>query len=109
MSRVFTIPSGNGSVGETTLTVNLGISRALPDRETCIPDADIGMADTTLIPGMDDGPVTLHEVLAGRADIGDAVYEGREPMCPGLSGGSRPGCRVWNIERRRVSPCRQAS
>ena len=29
-----------------------------------------------LILGMDDVPVTLHEVLAGKADIEDAIYEG---------------------------------
>jgi septum site-determining protein MinD len=76
MFRAFTITSGKGGVGKTTLTVNLGISLALLNRETCILDADIGMANMALILGMDEVPVTLHEVLAGKADIGDAVYEG---------------------------------
>jgi len=39
-------------------------------------DADIGMANMALILGMDEVPVTLHEVLAGKADIEDAIYEG---------------------------------
>jgi septum site-determining protein MinD len=76
MIRAYTITSGKGGVGKTTLTVNLGISLALLDRETYILDADIGMANMALILGMDDVPVTLHEVLAGKADIEDAVYEG---------------------------------
>lgn len=63
-------------MGKTTITVNLGISLALLGRETYILDADIGMANMALILGMDDVPVTLHEVLAGKADIEDAIYEG---------------------------------
>ena len=76
MIRAYTITSGKGGVGKTTLTVNLGISLALLDRETYILDADIGMANMALILGMDEVPVTLHEVLAGKADIEDAIYEG---------------------------------
>jgi septum site-determining protein MinD len=76
MIRAYTITSGKGGVGKTTLTVNLGISLALLGRETCILDADIGMANMALILGMDDIPVTLHEVLAGKADIEDAIYTG---------------------------------
>lgn len=76
MIRAYKITSGKGGVGKTTLTVNLGISLALLNRETYILDADIGMANMALILGMDDVPVTLHEVLAGKADIEDAVYEG---------------------------------
>ena len=56
MFRAYTITSGKGGVGKTTLTVNLGISLALLDRETYILDADIGMANMALILGMDRGP-----------------------------------------------------
>jgi septum site-determining protein MinD len=76
MIKAYTITSGKGGVGKTTLTVNLGISLALLNRETYILDADIGMANMSLILGMDDVPVTLHEVLAGKANIEDAIYEG---------------------------------
>lgn len=76
MFRAFTITSGKGGVGKTTLTVNLGISLALLNRKTCILDADFGTASMSLILGMDEVPVTLDEVLAGKADIEDAVYEG---------------------------------
>jgi len=76
MFRAYTITSGKGGVGKTTLTVNLGISLALQNRKTCILDADIGMANMALILGMDDVPVTLHEVLSGKAEIKDAIYNG---------------------------------
>jgi len=39
-------------------------------------DADIGMANVGLILGMQDVPVTLHEVLAGTAEVNDATYSG---------------------------------
>ena len=76
MIKAYTITSGKGGVGKTTLTVNLGISLALLNRETYILDADIGMANMSLILGMDDVPVTLHEVLPGKANIEDAIYQG---------------------------------
>ena len=76
MIRAYTITSGKGGVGKTTITVNLGISLALLGRETYILDADIGMANMALVLGMDEIPITLHEVLAGKADIEDAIYDG---------------------------------
>jgi septum site-determining protein MinD len=76
MIRAYTITSGKGGVGKTTITVNLGISLALLERETYILDADIGMANMALILGMEDVPVTLHEVLAGKSSIENAIYEG---------------------------------
>ena len=76
MVRVFTFASGKGGTGKTTVTVNLGTSLALFGRNTYIMDADIGMANLGLAIGLEDVPVTLHEVLAGKANIGDAIYEG---------------------------------
>ena len=76
MVKVYTIASGKGGTGKTTVSVNLGTMLAQLGKETCLMDADIGMANMALILGMDEVPVTLHEVLAGKADIEDAVYEG---------------------------------
>jgi septum site-determining protein MinD len=76
MVRVFTFASGKGGTGKTTLTINLGTSLAKFGKRTCIMDADIGMANLGLSIGLEDVPVTLHEVLAGKAGIHDAIYEG---------------------------------
>ncbi|MDD1720098.1 MAG: cell division ATPase MinD [Methanoregulaceae archaeon] len=76
MVQVYTLASGKGGTGKTTLTVNLGTSLALLGKETFIMDADIGMANLGLILGLEDVPVTLHEVLAGKANVKDAIYEG---------------------------------
>ena len=101
MLRAYTITSGKGGVGKTTLTVNLGISLAMLNRETCILDADIGMANMALILGMDDVPVTLHEVLAGKADIGDAIYEGPAGVKVVPSGISLQGFQQADPEKLR--------
>ncbi|MCE5297959.1 MAG: cell division ATPase MinD [Methanoregulaceae archaeon] len=76
MVRVFTFASGKGGTGKTTVTINLGTSLAQFGKRTCIMDADIGMANLGLSLGLEDVPVTLHEVLSGKASIKEAIYEG---------------------------------
>ncbi len=39
-------------------------------------DADIGMANVGLILGLQDAPVTLHEILAGKNNIDEGIYNG---------------------------------
>jgi len=76
MVKVYTIASGKGGTGKTTVSVNLGTMLAQLGKETYLMDADIGMANVGLIIGMQDAPVTLHEVLAGKCNVNDAIYEG---------------------------------
>ena len=73
---VYTIASGKGGTGKTTTTVNLGTALALLGKKTVIIDADIGMANLSLLLGLEKSPVTLHEVLSGKAKAHEAVYEG---------------------------------
>lgn len=76
MTTVFTIASGKGGTGKTTVTANLGSMFAYHKKRTFILDSDMGMANLGLILGLENMPVTLHEVLAGKADIHEAIYEG---------------------------------
>ncbi|MGB9177542.1 MAG: cell division ATPase MinD [Methanoregula sp.] len=76
MVKVYTIASGKGGTGKTTISVNLGTMLAQLGKETYLMDADIGMANVGLILGMQDAPITLHEVLAGKGSIGEAIYDG---------------------------------
>ena len=68
MIRAYTIASGKGGTGKTTCTINLGASLAKLGLETFIMDADIGMANIGLLLGLEDAPITIHEVLAGKAN-----------------------------------------
>lgn len=76
MVKVYTIASGKGGTGKTTVTANLGPMLAQFGKKTCILDADVGMANLGLILGLENLPVTLHEVLAGKARVRDAIYDG---------------------------------
>lgn len=76
MVKTYTIASGKGGTGKTTLTVNLGTIIASYGKETYIMDADMGMANMAILLGLENVPVTLHEVLAGKAPVSEAVYDG---------------------------------
>jgi septum site-determining protein MinD len=76
MVKVYTIASGKGGTGKTTVSVNLGTMLAQLGKDTYLMDADIGMANVGLILGLQDVPFTLHEVLAGKGTINDAIYDG---------------------------------
>lgn len=101
MIRSYTIASGKGGTGKTTVTVNLGTAMAMLGKETFIMDADIGMANLGLIIGLEDVPVTLHEVLAGKAAIDEAIYEGPAGVKVIPSGISLQGFQHANPERMR--------
>ncbi|WP_456473972.1 cell division ATPase MinD [Candidatus Pyrohabitans sp.] len=76
MGVSITIASGKGGVGKTMLTSNLGIALAQFGRNVTILDADIDMANLELHLGMEGMGVTLHDVLAGKAEISHAIYPG---------------------------------
>jgi len=74
--QAYTITSGKGGTGKTTVTANLGVALAQYGRETCVVDTDIGLANLGLVLGLSETPVTLNDVLTGEAPIQDAIYEG---------------------------------
>jgi septum site-determining protein MinD len=80
MARVYTIASGKGGTGKTTTTINLGTSLAERGKKTTVLDADLGMANLGLLLGLEEEPVTLHDVLSGEQRIKNAVYEGPEGL-----------------------------
>jgi len=76
MVKVITIASGKGGTGKTTVSVNLATVLAGNGKETYLLDADIGMANVGIFLGLQDVPVTLHDVLAGKKPVSEAVYTG---------------------------------
>ncbi|MCK9308367.1 MAG: cell division ATPase MinD [Methanoculleus sp.] len=105
MIRAYTIASGKGGTGKTTVTANLGTALAQHGRETCIVDMDIGMANLGLVLGLAETPVTLHEVLAGEARIQDAMYEGPYGLKVVPSGLSLRGFQSADPERLKDVMC----
>jgi len=74
MSKVYAITSGKGGVGKTTIAANLGVSLSRMRKKTIVVDADLAMGGIATIFGLDETPVTLHEVLAGKGSIEKAIY-----------------------------------
>ncbi len=99
MARVYTIASGKGGTGKTTVTLNLGTSLAMLKKKTIILDADIGMANLGLLLGLERSKITLHEVLSGNAEINEAVYDGPEGLKIVPSGLSLRGFQKSKPER----------
>jgi len=74
MVEAFAVASGKGGTGKTTSTLALGM--ALADAyDVTIVDADTGMANVLFHAGLSDAETTLHDVLAGKAQTREAVYE----------------------------------
>jgi septum site-determining protein MinD len=76
MVRVIAVASGKGGTGKTTLTANLGICLSKVGKKVLLIDADVAMANLSLILGMQSSPITLHDVLLGEAQVHDAIYDG---------------------------------
>lgn len=75
MTRVIAVCSGKGGAGKTTITANLGARLAEMGRNVAVLDANLTTPNLGMHLGMPLLPVTLHDVLKGRASIADAVYE----------------------------------
>ena len=76
MSEIIAIVSGKGGVGKTTLTGNLGIALAELGYSVLMIDADLAMANLSLLMGLKTPPITIHDVLLGSAPAQDAIYDG---------------------------------
>lgn len=69
------IVSGKGGVGKTTVALNLGIALAQLGKDVTILDANVEVASIGLQLGLDASKPNLHSVLAGEAQIKDAIHK----------------------------------
>ncbi|MEE8168396.1 MAG: cell division ATPase MinD [Candidatus Hydrothermarchaeales archaeon] len=76
MGESIVVASGKGGVGKTNISINLGAAMAQLGKRVTVLDADIEMANVELRLRLEKGGKSLHDVLAGNADIFDAVYDG---------------------------------
>lgn len=76
---VFTVTSGKGGVGKTTTAVNLAVALHRRGHSAAILDADLGMPNVALTLDV-EAEATLHEVLAGDADVESAITDPAEGL-----------------------------
>ena len=74
MSIVLSVCSGKGGVGKTTTTANLAAALAKRQRSVTAVDGNITTPNLSIHLGCALYPITLHDVLAGRATIAEATY-----------------------------------
>jgi len=76
LARTIAIASGKGGTGKTMVAANLGVALAQMGKDVTILDADITMANSELILGMEGLKVKNQKVLAKEASMEDARYKG---------------------------------
>ncbi|MBI3623176.1 P-loop NTPase [Candidatus Pacearchaeota archaeon] len=75
MQKVIVITSGKGGVGKTTTAINLGAAINHFGREVLIIDGNLSTPNIGIHLNSPEVPVNLNEVLLGKAEPIEAVYE----------------------------------
>lgn len=98
-AAVWSITSGKGGVGKTTLSLNLGIALAKQGLQVLLMDADLGLANVDILLGVSPDK-TVQDLLSGEASALDVVVEGPEGLSvlPAASGMAEHD--AWQIEDR---------
>ncbi|MFT5366682.1 MAG: flagellar biosynthesis protein FlhG [Candidatus Latescibacterota bacterium] len=98
-AAVWSITSGKGGVGKTTLSVNLGIALAKQGLQVLLMDADLGLANVDILLGVSPDR-TVQDLLSGEASALDVVVEGPEGLSilPAASGMAEHD--AWQVEDR---------
>lgn len=74
-ARIIALLSGKGGVGKTTASVALGTALNLFGKNVTIIDANITTPNVGLHFGVPIVPVSFHDVLRGKKDIKEAIYQ----------------------------------
>lgn len=75
MSRLIVITSGKGGVGKTTTAINLGAAINNFGKDVLIIDANFSTPNIGIHLNCPKVPVSLNQVLTGKADPFEAVYQ----------------------------------
>lgn len=98
-ARVFTVTSGKGGVGKTSLSVNLALQFQRMGKRTVIIDADFGLANIEVMLGIHP-KYNISDLIYKDKDIEDVVIEGPEGI-KFISGGSGVS-ELVNLDRSQL-------
>lgn len=74
MTRIIACVSGKGGAGKTTIVANLGVALTRLGKDVTVLDANLTTPNLGLHLGVPLSPVTIHDVLKGKANISQATY-----------------------------------
>ncbi len=74
MTKFFVIASGKGGVGKTTTAINLASAINSFGHEVILVDANLSTPNIGIYLGSTKVPISIHDVLAGKKPITDAIY-----------------------------------
>ncbi|MBS3151799.1 cell division ATPase MinD [Candidatus Woesearchaeota archaeon] len=77
ISRVIGCISAKGGVGKTTSAINLAAALHVFGKDVILVDANLTTPNVGVYLGVPIAPVTLHDVLRGKKDARDAVFQHR--------------------------------
>lgn len=99
MARIITFASSKGGTGKTLVVANLGVAMAQLGHKVTLLDADITMANLSIVLGLGRQQTTLHEVLAGEARLSKAICNGPHGVRVVPSGISLNGIQRVRLDR----------
>tara|TARA_Y100000588_G_scaffold368587_1_gene436685 strand:- start:689 stop:1513 length:825 start_codon:yes stop_codon:yes gene_type:complete len=100
-ASIWSITSGKGGVGKTTLSLNLGIALSQLGKQVLLIDADVGLANVNILLGASPES-TLEDLLQGRVTAFDVTMEGPEGLTvlPAASGMAESEAWQYNDRSR---------
>ena len=102
MTTTIAIASGKGGVGKTTIAVNLSLSLALQNKDTLLLDADLGMANSHILLGINP-KLSLEDFISGKSKLDDVISSTKEKL-KFVSGGNALNnlLNLSDLERHKI-------
>lgn len=77
-TRIIGCVAAKGGVGKTTSSINLSAALGLFGKSVTIVDGNVTTPNIGIYLGVPIAPITIHDVLRGKNDMVDAVYNHRD-------------------------------